>query len=187
MYSKLIRLAYTCTYFAPMAIVGELWQICSHWNDLNIYWDGKIISGIGNFLQLHYFVLIFLVLLIICDFVLKKAVKTVTHTSIKINMGNIASGKQILSDFNFIISIVSVFASWKMQNFALFLLVISVLVVICFFTGYTTFNVAAWILGYKQYKVATNTDYWLLSKSCIYNFNASYEVVEISNNTLLKI
>ena len=187
MFSPIIRLIYTLTYFCHIAAIGELYQLYKHWNRLSFYWNGMICEGVKEIISIHFPLIILLILWLIFRKAIECARKHLTPTTIKIIKSDALGIDAIFTDKSFI-PYITLLISFVGKNFAVVLFLVSIIFLWLFLAHYGNFNTMAFVPGYKQYKVSTSSaSYWLISKKRINNFSSSYKVVEISDNVLLRI
>lgn len=185
--SFVIRLAYALTYFAHVAVVGELYQLYTNWNRLSLYWDGKICEGLRSIISIHFPLIFLVVLWFIYINSIKCARKCLMSTTIKITKSDLMGLDMVFFDKS-LLPYLTILTTFIGKKFTFILFPITALLLCFFLVHQGNFNIMAFALGYKQYKVSTaSSSYWLISKRRIYDFSSSYKVVEISDNVLLRV
>lgn len=167
-----------------MLIVLEFVNIVNSWKNIDIYWNFNI-EGFKAFCVIHYPIMLFLLMLLSCKYIIKKAINSLSVFSMKIEKSNPIG----LNSFMFLGQLVPLLSlSDKILNFSYsgIIFVITVLLLWAFFTSYGAFNMSLYFMQYNQYKVSTNSsEYWLISKRKIRDISRSYYIVEISNKVFL--
>lgn len=187
MFSLIIRFTYALTYFSHVAVVGELYQLYKNWNKLSLYWDGMISEGLRSIISIHFPLIILFVLWLVFVILIKCARKYLTPLKIQIAKSDLTGFDMIFTDKS-LFPYITILISFVGKNFIVILFPATVILLWLLLAHMGNFNIIAFVLGYKQYKVSTaSASYWLISKKRICDFTSSYKVVEISNNVLLRI
>lgn len=187
MFAKIIRIAYSLSYFSLLALLAEGVNIVTNWQEISFYWNPNLVDGIQAFSVIHYPLLILLLMLLTCSITFRKARITLVHSQLKVQKANNIGIDSFLL-FGQIVPLLTLIEKLLIPSYSKVIFAMSVLILLMFFTSYGAFNMSLYILQYHQYKVSTNSsEYWLISKRRIRDFSQSFTVVEISNKVLLRI
>lgn len=189
MYSSLVRLLYAASCLPIFSLIGELILLFWHKDKRVIYWDGDILDGILNLVSYHWPMFILALQVFFSYTILNYAKKhlpslTVTVRSKK-NPNFVANSmfSQVVPVITFCISHYNLLG----DIFGKIVIALIVILTILSTMKYGIINPTIWFT-HSQYKVSSNSaEYLLISKRKIYDFTRSIEVVEISENVLLKL
>lgn len=191
MYSYLIRFIYSLTYFSLLPILLEIINVAANWDNLTISWNANVVNTIGDIVSIHYPIIVFLLLLFLANLLIKHAGKVLSQTTIFVKKSNSIgiSSCLFISQLIPLLTFAGKIIGEISPSLVLFISLASILLLaILLLAMGGTYNVALLLLGYKQYRVATeHVDYWLISKRKINNFSQGFNVVEISDKVLLRL
>lgn len=187
MFTKAIRIVYSISYFSLLALMLEVVNVATNWNDMSIYWTPKFLDGVQAFCVIHYPLLIFLLMLLSCNIICKRARTALARTNLNVQKANNIGIENFLN-FGQVVPLLTFSDKLFVVGYSRTIFVMAVFLLLFFFTSYGTFNMTLYIQQYHQYRVSTNSsEYWLISKRKIRDFSQSFTVVEISNKILLRI
>lgn len=183
MYSYLLRLAYSVSYYVHLGIVGEAYKIYNH--GLYPVYESEVsyISIATDLLYIHYPLLFVIYCLIVAKLMVVNSKKLAGYT---IQMKSeeaygieiLYTGVQIVPYLTFLLR-----NEWFSKWGAIMLLVVSVF----FLVVHGTYNLSLAILGYKQYKVKTeSTTCMLICKRRISNFSNSEFIHTLQDNVFVR-
>lgn len=187
MYSRIIRLLYSLSYFTLFAFLLEIYNVAVIWGEISIYWD---LCSIREFCFIHYPVLIIVVLLCVSKSILKRAERNLSKTQILVKKSSPFSLESCLLVGQFIpfFTFTEKLIGKSSTTLTSVLTIVSILLLSFLMDVYGGFNLSMFFLGYNQYRVSTDsTEYWLISKRKINNFSSSFTVVEISDKVLMRL
>lgn len=183
MYSYILRLVYSITYYIHLGFLAETYLIYK----LGLYptYESEVsyFSIATDVLSIHFPLLFVVFCLIVAKLMVVNSKKLAGYT---IQLKNeeaygfeiLYTGIQIVPYLTFLVK-----NGWPSKLGSVLLVVVSVF----FLVAHGTYNLSLAILGYKQYKVKTdNTTCWLICKRRISNFSNSEFVHTLQDNVFVK-
>lgn len=184
MLSNLFKILYTFTYISHFFLVLFIYQLFDSGKNI---WQTNIIRWHQYILDVIWPLLVFLLLLFICHYIIKKSKKLPRTTATFKNGSQQKATPMMVSQLLPYISIILKFVN-QQDVFALFSLIVLILLSLLLLINRGCYNVSLAILGYKQYRVNSESNsYLLVSKRRINNFNHTFNMVELNNEILLEV
>lgn len=193
MYSNFIKFIFASTAFSP--ILFSYWAVETYMNRETLHFFiklnsvGDILNGLINILSNHYLLVAFILMVLLCKFLIKKAEK-------ELSVGLISLKSIKISDVNFdrvLFSYMLPFAKIPFGgNVDLVLIGIIFIYLLFIMVSKSSYhhNLAVRILlGYKHYEVQTTSDitYLMLSKQKLINKPQVKEYVHVSDYMIINV
>lgn len=183
MYSYLLRLAYSVTYYIHLGIIVEAYKIYNQGLYPVYESDASYISIATDLLSIHY-PLFFVIYCLIFAKIMVVNSKKLAGYSIQMkseeayNIEILYTGVQIAPYLTFLLK-----TEWLNKWGTVVLVILPVF----FLVAHGTYNLSLAFLGYKQYKVKTNnTTCWLICKRRISNFSNSEYIHILQDNVFVR-
>lgn len=188
MLSNLFKILYTLTYINHFFLIIFLYQLyeafkANDWKTNNGFTEWTLFI-----INIVWPIVVFLLLIFLCGFIIRTS-KDLPRTTAIFKNGNqqdIVSpimASQFLPYISFVLKLVK-----RQETFAMVSLIILIPMSFLLLMNRGCYNVSLAILGYKQYRVNSETNsYLLISKRRINNFNHTFNLVELNNEILLEI
>ncbi len=184
MYSWILRILYSLTYYVHIGLIGEIYQI-SKKGFLPEFEVGQTISDrVIGVIGIHYPLLFVAFCLVVAYFMVEKATtKLVAYTmqlksSESYGIEIFYTGIQLLPYFTF---------AFRENLFGFEGALVLLIATVFFLAFHGTYNMTLAMLGYRQYKVKTeNATFWLVSKRKISNFSNSEIVHTLQDNVYVR-
>ena len=183
MYSLLLRILYSFTYYIHIGMIGECYQIYKHgfWPSFSA--EESWVEMTEKVLFIHYPIVFVIICLMVAKFVVCGSKKLASNTlqmksSDPYSLETLYSGIQLIPYITFLFKD-KMFGKWGA----------SVLIIgtVLFLVGHGTYNLSLAILGYYQYRVKTeNTTCWLITKRRLSNFSNSEKVHTLQDNVFVR-
>lgn len=183
MYSYFLRLAYSVSYYIHLGIIGEVYQIYNHGLSPVYESDVSYFKIMIDLLSFHYPLLFVIYCLIVAKLMVVNS-KNLAGYTIQMKSEEaygieiLYTGVQIVPYLTFLLK-----NEWLSKWGTMVLLVVSVF----FLVVHGTYNLSLAILGYKQYKVKTeSTTCWLICKRRVSNFSNSEFIHTLQDNVFVR-
>lgn len=187
MLSNLFKILYTLTYINHFFLIIFLYQLYEAFKTN----DWKTNNGLTEWtlfiINIVWPIVVFLLLIFLCSFIIKKS-KELPRTTAIFKNGNQQDivSPIMASQLSPYISIILKLVNQQDVFVLLSLILIPLSLLLLINRG--CYNVSLALLGYKQYRVNSETNsYLLVSKRRINNFNHTFNLVELNNEILLEI
>lgn len=183
MYSWILRFIYSFTYYIHLGIVGEIYQISKNGVVPVSILGPTVWDKVGAVVMIHYPFFFIILCLIIAKAMVNGTKKFARYTvqmksSDPFGVDILYTGVQIIPYLSLI---------FREQLFGFWGASVLVLITVLFLTWHGSYNLSLLFLGYRQYRVKTESStFWLVSERKISNFLNSESVYTLQDNVFVK-
>jgi hypothetical protein len=194
MYSNFIKLLVTITGFSP--VLFTYWLIITYQNckNLKLYFQFDSLSniwvGAQNLFVHHYLLLFFLLIILLSNFLLKKALATLTIGSIEVKSIKPADINFTPILFSYLLPLSKLYFTTDKEQ--VFIIIAILIYAIYVFIGKSSYHynlVFRLFFGYKNYEIQSKKEmtYLLLSKTKLVNTKQVTEYIQLTEYMIINV
>lgn len=188
MLSNIVKILYTFTYISHFFLIIFVLKIFQTINTQEWLMKKDIFDWTIFLLYNLWPLIVFFGMLYLCWLIIRKSIK-LPRTTGKFRSGNIQDYNiaimlsQLIPYISILLQLMHV-----EEKYVLVSCIVLILIFLLLLKDRGSFNISLSFLGYKQYRVSSDSNsYLLVSKRRINNFNHNFILVELNDETLLEV